>query len=174
MEKSGKNDGVDRLIGQWETERPDLNLDAMALFARLKRCTQIVGPLLDRVYREFDLSAGDFDVLATLRRSGAPYCLSPTALFDSLLLTSGTMTHRLKRLEARGLIERLSNPEDARSLLVQLSAEGLRIIDMAVSAHVENEDTILQGLDPRSRTQLAEGLKAMLGMLEALPQENAG
>lgn len=166
MENSRDTDMVDRIISQWERQRPDLELGSMALIARLKRCSQLIGPKLDSVYQAFDLSAGDFDVLATLRRAGLPYCLSPTALFDSLLLTSGTMTHRLKRLEARGLIERLPNPADARSLLVQLTGQGLDVIDRAVSAHVANEDRILQRLDPSSRTQLEAGLAALLILLE--------
>lgn len=163
---SDYRDTVDRLTGQWQSQRPDLDLGAMALIARLKRCSQLVGPMLDEVYAEHGLSAGDFDVLATLRRSGAPYCLSPTELFDSLLLTSGTMTHRLKRMEGKGLIERIANPDDARSMLVRLSAKGVQIIEACVGAHVANETRILSVLTPQQQNALSEGLRALLVSLE--------
>ncbi|MBR9824780.1 MAG: MarR family transcriptional regulator [Alphaproteobacteria bacterium] len=167
MEKNRKPDMVDRLIDQWRGERPDLELGAMALIARLKRCSQLIGPRLDKIYREHDLSAGDFDVLATLRRSGEPYCLSPTDLFDSLLLTSGTMTHRLKKLEAKGWIQRLPNVLDARSLLVALTDDGFKLIDDVVSAHVNNEEDILRSLDADARARLDAGLRELLSILEA-------
>ena len=85
-------------------------------------------------------------MLATLRRSGAPYRLAPTALFSALMITSGTMTHRLKGLEARGLVRRVPNRGDARSVLVQLTRAGLSLIDRAVEAHVENEQRILASM----------------------------
>jgi DNA-binding MarR family transcriptional regulator len=95
-----------------------------------------------------------------------PYRLAPTDLFSALMITSGTMTHRLKGLEARGLVQRLPNPHDARSVLVQLTAAGLGLIDRAVEAHVGNERRILAPLDPSDLTALNAGLARLLAVLE--------
>ena len=93
-------------------------------------------------------------MLAALRRAGAPYRLSPTELFSAWMVTSGTMTHRLKSLEARGWIERVPNEQDARSMLVQLSDEGRALIDRAVEVHVDNERRLLSALPPAALAEL--------------------
>lgn len=159
-------DAVDAIISQWQHERPDLPLAAMATFGRLKRCAALVQPMLEQTFSEYGLSAWEFDVLATLRRSGSPYRLAPTALFSTLMITSGTMTHRMKRLESNGLIERLPNPTDARSMLVQLTDKGLDLIEKAVTAHVDNIESRLAALDSQQQAQLDEGLKVLLSVLE--------
>ena len=104
--------------------------------------------------------------LVALRRSGAPYRLSPTELFSTLMVTSGTMTHRLKRLEASGWIERVPNALDARSMLVQLTKRGFKLIDEAVTAHVEKERALLQPLPAASLAALNTHLSALLAVLE--------
>ena len=106
------------------------------------------------------------DMLAALRRSGAPCRLSPTELFSTLMVTSGTMTHRLKRLETRGFIERVPNAQDARSMLVQLTPAGLALIDRAVPAHVENERRMLSALHADVLAQLDAHLSTLLRSLE--------
>ncbi|MCP2041567.1 DNA-binding MarR family transcriptional regulator [Neisseria sp. HSC-16F19] len=159
-------DAVDRIIEQWRRERPDLPLQAMALLGRLQRASHLLGPMLGREFERFGLSAGEFDVLATLRRSGAPFVLSPTALYATLMISSGTMTHRLKLLEQRGLVERLPNPEDSRSLLVRLSDSGHALIDEAVGAHTANEEQLLAGMDATDRAALEQGLRALLAQWE--------
>ena len=105
-------------------------------------------------------------MLAALRRSGTPYRLSPTELFSTLMVTSGTMTHRLKRLESRGFIERVANAQDARSMLVQLTGSGLALIDRAVEAHVENERQLLSTLHADVLCALDTHLSALLCSLE--------
>jgi DNA-binding MarR family transcriptional regulator len=105
-------------------------------------------------------------MLATLRRSGAPYCLAPTALFSTLMVTSGTMTHRMQRLEASGWVERLANPDDARSKLVKLTPAGLELIDRAVGAHVQNEHRILASLSAADLSALEASLAGLLAVLE--------
>ena len=105
-------------------------------------------------------------MLATLRRSGAPYRLAPTALFSALMITSGTMTHRLKGLEARSLVRRVPNRGDARSVLVQLTRAGLSLIDRAVEAHVENEQRILASMKPADLLALDDRLSRLLAVLE--------
>jgi len=159
-------DAVDKLCAQWVSERPDLKLNSMETIGRLKRCAALLQPKLGNTFAEFGLNIWEFDVLATLRRSGKPYCLAPTELFSTLMITSGTMTHRMTQLEKRGLIERLANPEDARSKLVQLTQEGFELIDRAVTAHVENEDRILAGLNSEQLERLNQGLRDLLAELE--------
>ncbi|PJK09912.1 MarR family transcriptional regulator [Lysobacteraceae bacterium NML08-0793] len=158
------HDPVDEIIRQWQSERPELraSLPAMAHLGRLARCNALLSPKLAAIFTQFGLNGGEFDVLATLRRAGAPFVLSPTALYATLMVTSGTMTHRLKLLENRGLITRLPNPEDSRSQLVQLSDEGKALIDQAVSAHLANENALLSGLSEAEIQALDIGLRALL------------
>ena len=111
----------------------------MGPIGRIKRCAALLEQRLEECFARFGMTMWEFDVLATLRRSGAPFCLTPTALFSTLMVTSGTMTHRMKSLETRGLVQRLPNPQDARSMLVQLTDQGLELIDRAVEAHLDNE-----------------------------------
>lgn len=160
-------DDIDRVVAQWRHEMPDLAAENMVLFGRLKRCAALLQPRLETVFAEYGLNGGDFDVLATLRRSGAPYTLTPTELFASLMVTSGTMTSRLQKLERNGWIERLPNPRDARSLLVRLSGSGKDLIEQAVFPHVANEGRLLAKLDGTTRQQLENGLAELLRVLEA-------
>jgi DNA-binding MarR family transcriptional regulator len=167
----GKNkrppDAVDAILAQWARERPDLDCSPMGPIGRIKRCAALLQRKLDETFEKFGLSFWEFDVLATLRRSGAPYCLAPTALFSTLMITSGTMTHRLKGLETRELVRRLPNPEDARSVLVQLTPAGLELIDRAVAAHVENERRILSALGADDLAMLDSRLSQLLNVLES-------
>jgi len=159
-------DAVDAICAQWASERPDLALQNMEIIGRLKRCAALVQPKLADTFAEFGLNIWEFDVLATLRRSGKPYCLAPTELFSTLMITSGTMTHRMTQLEKRGLIERLANPDDARSKLVQLTQEGFELTDRAVTAHVANEERILEGLSKEQAEGLNIALRRLLNILE--------
>ncbi|SCK12336.1 MarR family winged helix-turn-helix transcriptional regulator [Vogesella sp. LIG4] len=159
-------DAVAAILQQWQRERPDLDASPMGIIGRLGRCTALLRGRLDETFARFGLSSWEFDVLATLRRAGSPYCLAPTALFRTLMITSGTMTRQLQQLEGRGLIGRLPNPDDARSQLVQLSAAGLALIDEAVAAHVANEHAILAPLAAAERAQLEQGLIRLLALLE--------
>ena len=159
-------DAPARAVAQWKQELPELAAENMLLIGRLKRAAALIGRELEKVYGEYGLTEGSFDVLATLRRSGAPYTLTPTELFSALMVTSGTMTTRLKNLENQGLIDRLPNPDDARSLLVRLTDKGKELIEQAVFPHVENETRLLEKLDADTRTQLEQGLAAWLRALE--------
>ena len=163
-------DKVDSILEQWSREMPALDVGPMGVIGRLKRCAALMGRRLDATFEEFGLSNWEFDVLATLRRSGAPYRLAPTALFSQLMVTSGTMTHRLQRLEAQGWVTRAPNPADARSLLVQLSSAGLELIERAVMAHVENEKNIIAPLGKQGAAELDAQLRKLLAMLEARPK----
>lgn len=160
-------DAVDTILAQWRREKPELDVGPMGAIGRLKRCAALIQRQLDQEFARFGLSGWEFDVLATLRRAGAPYRLAPTALFSTLMVTSGTMTHRLKGLEARGLVERQPNPEDARSLLVQLTDAGLALIEQALPAHVANEKRIMAALPPHDLATLDEALARLLAVLDA-------
>jgi len=159
-------DAVDVILEQWRRERPDLDVSPMATIGRIKRCAALLQRKLDEVFAAFGMTNWEFDVLATLRRSGKPYSLAPTALFSALMITSGTMTHRLKGLETRGLVRRLPNRDDARSVLVQLTPGGLALINRAVEAHVGNEQRILASIKPSDLAVLNARLSQLLAMLE--------
>jgi len=155
-----------RAVAQWKQELPELAAENMLLIGRLKRAAAVIARELEKVYGEYGLTEGSFDVLATLRRSGAPYTLTPTELFSALMVTSGTMTTRLKNLENQGLIDRLPNPGDARSLLVRLTDKGKELIEQAVFPHVENEKRLMEKLDLKTKTSLEHGLEKWLEVLE--------
>lgn len=141
---------------QWACERPDLDIGPMVLLGRLGEAALLISrDRLNPLFAEFGLQPGEFDVLATLRRSGTPYALTPTALYEAAMISSGSMTNRLDRLENGGLVERRPNPADKRGTLVALTADGLALIDRAVEAHIANQQSIVSGLDEQERGQLA-------------------
>lgn len=167
-----KVDAVDHIMNQWRRERPDLDPSPMGLIGRLARCEMLLRRKLDQTFEQFGMSSWEFDVLATLRRAGHPYSMAPTALYSSLMVTSGTMTHRLQRLEKIGLVERAKSSEDLRSMLVQLTAAGLDLINQAVEAHLANEQAILDCLPAESRKQLDKHLVTLLATLEMPTDES--
>ncbi|MFQ3231363.1 MarR family winged helix-turn-helix transcriptional regulator [Reinekea sp.] len=163
---SHTKDPVDLIREQWHRERPELPTDAMATLGRLKRCSALYQPVIDNVFKEFGLSSWEFDVLATLRRSGTPHQLSPTELFRTLLVTSGTMTHRLKNLEKKSLIERIASLDDARNKSVKLTAYGLELVEQALVKHVDNMEALLSPLTETEKAELNRSLKKLLFILE--------
>ena len=157
-------DRAARAAAQWARERPDLETGPMVLLGRLGEAAQVI--LRDRLnplFARFGLQPGEFDVLATLRRSGPPYALTPTALYEAAMISSGGMTNRIDRLEAAGWVERRPNPADRRGTLVGLTAAGRTLIDRAVEAHVANQQAIVQHLSPEEAAQLSALLGKLLG-----------
>lgn len=155
-----------KAVEQWRRERPDLDIRPMAVLARLSEAATLVGrERLAPLFARFGLTPGEFDVLATLRRSGPPYALTPTALYEATMITSGAMTHRLDRLERAGHILRVAHPGDRRGVLVRLTGQGRDLIDAAVTAHVENERQILAGLTRAEQERLAALLEKLIGTL---------
>ena len=149
-------DRAARAIEQWKRERPDLDVSPMAVLGRLNEAASLVArEHLAPLFARYGLQSGEFDVLATLRRSGSPYALTPTALYEATMVTSGAMTNRLDRLEKAGLILRGPHPSDRRGIVVQLTEKGLALIDEALTAHVANEHEILAGLTIAERETLA-------------------
>ena len=114
-------DDIDRILAQWAAERPDLNTEAIGVFGRIFRLSKLAGDATERAYATFGIARADFDVIATLRRSGSPFQLSPGALAASMMLSSGGTTARLDRLEKTGLVARSPDPDDRRGILVRLT-----------------------------------------------------
>lgn len=156
-------DDVDRILAQWATERPDLDTTAMGVFGRLQRVARIAGDTQERAYATFGIGRPEFDVLATLRRSGPPYQLSPGALAASMMLSTGGTTARLDRLEKAGLVARSPDPSDRRAILVRLTDRGFAVADRAVTAGLAEQQRLLAHLTPAQQTQLSELLRRLLG-----------
>ncbi|MFJ2031027.1 MarR family winged helix-turn-helix transcriptional regulator [Streptosporangium sp. NPDC087985] len=161
-----KDDPVDRIVAQWRRERPELEPSPMAVFGRIYRIARLMGDRVEAVYGAYGIGRGEFDVLATLRRAGEPYALSPKAMTATLMLTSGGMTGRLDRLERAGLVVRAPDPDDRRALRVSLTARGLALIDEAVAAGLEPQHEALAVLSREDRERLGDLLKTLLGGLE--------
>ena len=155
------NDHVDYILEQWNRERPDLDFEAMGVIARMSRLSRFFERSIGDVLQRFDINEPGFGVLAALRRAGSPYQLSPTVLYNSLLVSSGAMTNRLDRLAEAGLVERLPDPNDRRGLLVGLTARGARVVDAAVAAHTENERGLLTLLSVSERQECARLLRKL-------------
>jgi DNA-binding MarR family transcriptional regulator len=161
-----ERDAVDRILGQWAEERPDLDASPMGVFGRLSRAERLLDRALVEVSSRFGINRGEFDVLATLRRAGEPYSLTPTELFRSMMLSSAAMTNRIDRLEERGLVRRSPDPDDRRGVRISLTEEGLALIEEAVGAHVGAEEELLRSLSGREREQLAGLLRKLLFSME--------
>ena len=168
-----EKDHVDFIQAQWAQEKPELDTTPMGVIGRISRISRHLDQLLQREYSNFNLNGGEFDVLATLRRAGRPYQLTPTQMFNSLMLSSGAMTNRLDRLEAVGLIKRMPNPNDRRGILVTLSEQGIELMDKAYPAHIENEHQILTALSQTERETLITLLRKMLLSFEDRTQSEA-
>ena len=159
-------DHVDHILAQWRRERPDLDVGPMGLLGRLNRLATHLSREVEAVLLKHGLSSSAFDVLATLRRSGSPYRLSPGDLLAMTMVSSGTMTNRIDQLEKQGLVERLPHPEDRRALLVALTEKGRAVIDAAVTEHAENQHRLVGALSPEEREALDALLKTYLTAFE--------
>lgn len=159
-------DHVDAVRTAWTRERPELDTAPVAVVARIGRTATYLDRGLDETFREFGLTRESFDVLATLRRSGPPYRLSPTDLYRASMRTSGAITNRLRRLERDGLVERRADPRDGRGQQVALTAAGRTLIDAAAPAHLENERRLLAPLSDTEQQTLAALLKKLLVAFE--------
>jgi DNA-binding MarR family transcriptional regulator len=158
-------DGVDLIIEQWARERPDLDSAPIGIVGRISRLARELEQRLEPVYREHGLEPGWHDILATLRRHGAPFQLRPTDLTQASMLTSSGTTKRLDRLEEAGLIARSPDPADRRGTLITLTEAGRALIDDLTPRHLANERRILDGLSADEQRALADLLrKLQLGL----------
>jgi DNA-binding MarR family transcriptional regulator len=155
-------DEIDRLVAEWNRERPELDVSASHTLTRINRLALLQAVSFARVFARYDLTWGEHLVLAALRRAGPPFRMTPTTLFNSLLLSSGAMTNRLDRLEEKGLVRRLPDPNDRRGRLVELTPKGRRIVDKAVVDHIADEENLIAPLNRSERQQLAALLRKLL------------
>jgi DNA-binding MarR family transcriptional regulator len=160
-------DSIDRVRAQWNLERPDLNTRPMEIIGRIVRIEFLAGVRMKRVFQLHGIDWGGFDVLATLRRCGAPYRMTPTGLYKELVLTSGAMTNRLDVLERAGLVERLPDPDDRRGTLIELTVKGKVLLDRAIEAHLQGEAEMVTRLSKAERKSLAGLLKKVLLEMES-------
>ncbi|WP_068311413.1 MarR family winged helix-turn-helix transcriptional regulator [Polycladidibacter hongkongensis] len=143
-------------VKQWTREKPEAELLPMETIGLLSEAfTLIVRGRIERLFAQHKLKSGEFDVLATLRRAGAPFTLTPTQLYDTLMISSGGMTNRLDRLEKAGYLRREPNPEDRRGTLVALTDVGLALIEHLFDLHLANEQQALTALSEDEQRQLA-------------------
>lgn len=159
-------DHVDEILQQWNRERPDIDVTGMAIIGRLSRLDKVIRSRLNTVFAQHGLESWEFDVLATLLRSGDPHRLTPGQLLEAMMITSGTMTNRIDRLERRGLVKRMKSPDDGRQILVTLTPTGLDTVDAALIDHAANELAIINTLNPAQRAQLTHLLRTLSRTLE--------
>ena len=160
-------DEVDRLVASWQRERPDLDVTPMQVLSRVTRLARHLDRARRQAFADQDLEAWEFDVLSALRRSGAPYQLSPGRLLHETLVTSGTMTNRVDRMAARGLVERLPDPADRRGVQVRLTAKGRESVDAALESLLARERELLRGLTPADSRRLADLLRTLVAPFDA-------
>ncbi|MDO3702439.1 MarR family transcriptional regulator [Micromonospora sp. C28SCA-DRY-2] len=160
-----ERDDVDGIVEQWRRERPGMRPEPMAVFGRIYRIARLVGDEQERTYARWSISRGEFDVLATLRRSGEPYTLAPKQLTASMMLTSGGMTGRLDRLERAGLVRRSPDPADRRALQVTLTPAGRQLVEEAAEAGLAVQRRLLDALSPEDQDRLADLLRTLLGAI---------
>lgn len=155
-------DAVDAILDQWHREKPEFSeqLWPMAVIGRVQRLTRLLEREVATFFAERDLQHWEADVLLTLRRAPGP--ITAGALLRSAMVTSGAITNRIDRLEARGLVERVRDTEDRRSVLIRLTPQGRDLMDELFAAHLANEARLLQGIPPESREPLATILRAAL------------
>src|SRR5689334_7552286 len=145
------SDAVDLVLAQWERERPDVDAWPMGMVGRISRLSRLLDARLKEFFAEHGLERWEFDVLATLRRSGAPYELTAGALNRAAMITSGAITNRIDRMAKRGLVERVPDADDRRSVRVRLTERGRETVEELIGPHTENEALLLAGLEPRER-----------------------
>lgn len=167
MDGDPRLDHVGRILAQWAAERPDLDVAPMGVIGRLHRLAARLTEELVAVYAEHGLGEGEFDVLATLRRSGAPYELAPGDLAASTMVTSGAVTKRVDRCVERGWVTRRVSDADGRGRVVALTPAGRELIDRAFEAHVANEQRLVGLLPERDSARLARLLETWGRALDA-------
>lgn len=161
---------MEKIRSQWAKQRPDLDTEPMALIGRIIRLSAYLGEEMTKTFQRHGLNGASFDVLATLLRVGPPHALSPNQLLATMMVTSGTMTNRIDQLEKEKLVTRIKNPDDKRSVQVQLTGKGRKIIDDAVTDHVETQARLVSALSVEDRAALNAQLQ---GYLSAITEQDS-
>ena len=159
-------DSIERLLAEWQRERSDLDPSPFGIFGRIWRLSTAMLGDADHWLAPIGLTFESFSLIVTLRRSGPPYELNPTALYRESLLSSGAITNRIDRVEREGLVRRLPDPNDRRGTIVQLTAKGRKLADRSIQVHFEALKETLSGLDRAEREQLAKLLSKLLLSVE--------
>src|SRR6266480_7045349 len=160
-------DEVDDLVAAWQAQRPDLDVEPLQVLSRVSRLARHLDRARRAAFAAHRLETWEFDVLSALRRQGPPYQLSPGALLRATLVTSGTMTNRIDRLAAAGLVRRQPDPQDRRGVLVTLTDEGRERVDAALAGLLSRERALLAGLDDGERRHLADLMRILLAPFDA-------
>jgi DNA-binding MarR family transcriptional regulator len=159
-------DEVDRLVDAWRRERPDLDVEPMHVLSRVTRLARHLDRARRQAFADHELETSEFDVLAALRRSGPPYELSPGQLLRETMVTSGTMTNRVDRLESKDLVDRLPAPGDRRGVRVRLTERGLQTVDDALGQLLDHERSLLAGLREADRQRLGDLLRKLVAPID--------
>lgn len=169
-------DIVDGIVDQWTEVRPDLDVSPMAVVGRLSRASRLLERGVQEYFAGHGLESWEFDVLATLRRAGKPYTLTPGELARTVMIGSSALTNRVDRLVSRALVTRETDPDNRRRVLITLTADGLALVDRIAAGHYRNEDRLLSGLTMSQRDRLAATLRTLLislGDSQPLPDSPA-
>jgi DNA-binding MarR family transcriptional regulator len=160
------DDQIDEVLGSWRSTRPSIDTGPLEVTGRLSRIGPLLGRRQEAVFSRFGVNRGEVGALSALRVTGPPHRLSPTRLGRGLMLSSAGVTSRIDRLERRGLVRRLPDPDDRRGVIVELTDEGGRLVDEAVAAVAESDRQLLARLDADEIAQLQALLKKLLASLE--------
>jgi DNA-binding MarR family transcriptional regulator len=155
------SDEVDRIVDAWLRERPDLDFSPLQVLSRVGRLARHLDRARRGAFERSELESWEFDVLSALRRAGAPYQLSPKSLLQQTLVSSGTMTNRIDRLVERALVERKTDPNDGRGILVRMTPQGLSRVDAAITRLVDAETELLSTLSATDQERLAGLLRKL-------------
>lgn len=154
-------DQLERILAQWHTEKPHLDVSPMAVIGRLSRASSAVDTRLAATFAKHALDASTFDALATLLRSGPPYTLTPAALARDAMISTSAVAQRLNKLESRGLVTRTANPDDGRGTLVGLTRAGKKLVEAVLPDHLATEHAIIGALTASEQAQLATLLQKL-------------
>jgi DNA-binding MarR family transcriptional regulator len=163
------HDEVDDLVVAWRAQRPDLDVEPMQVLSRISRLARHLDIARRGAFADHGLESWEFDVLSALRRQGPPFQLTPGALLRATLVTSGTMTNRIDRLAAAGLVRREPDPRDKRGVLVTLTRQGRQSVDAALADLLRRERVLLAGLNAADRRKLADLMRILLAPFDAVP-----
>jgi DNA-binding MarR family transcriptional regulator len=155
-------DAVDRILAQWRTTRPDLDVSSMGPIGRLIRVAHLFSRRMEMTFARHGLNGAGFDVLATLRRSPPPHALSAGELMNAMMITSGTVTNRIDQLTKAGLISRTTDPDDARKAVVKLTQKGFAVIELAIVDHAATQKALLTSLSLEELDQIDIVLRKLM------------
>lgn len=161
-----QRDHLDTVLDQWRQTKLDIDARSLAVVGRILRLAGMMEQRTNAALAEYNLALWEFDVLATLRRKGKPYAMTPKELMAATMLSSGAMTNRIDRLQEQGYVERIPSEEDRRSLYVSLTAKGIQVIGAASVARFAEAKEVLEHLSSPERSSLANLLRKMCVKLE--------